>query len=71
MRSPTTLRGLLGHFPCGADPLATNQSASPPPVRSPTSSLLQAILAAKDREGVAVGRAGGCRSPRDIGVGEA
>ena len=46
MLSPTTARGLLGHFLRGADPPATDQCVSPTPVRLPTSSSLQAISAA-------------------------
>ena len=41
--SPTTMRGLLGHFPRGADPPANNQRATTPPVRLPTSLSLRAI----------------------------
>ena len=46
MLSPTTTRGLLGHFPCGADPPANDRRATTPPVRLPKSSSLWAILAA-------------------------
>ena len=41
--SPTTTRGLLGIFPGGADPPATNLSAPTLPVQSPTSSYLRAL----------------------------
>ena len=46
MPSPTTTRGLLGHFPRGADPPAIDRRATTPPVQSLTSSSLRAILAA-------------------------
>ena len=49
MPSPTTERGLLGIFPRGADPPATNQRATTLPVLSPTSLSLRAILAAGAR----------------------
>ena len=43
MPSPKMARGLLGIFPRGADPPATAQRATTPPVQSPTSLYLQAI----------------------------
>ena len=46
MSSPTTARGLLGHFPQVADPPANDQHATTLPVQSPTSSSLRAISAA-------------------------
>ena len=46
MPSPTMAMGLLGNFPGGADPPATDQGATTPPVRSPTSLSLQEILTA-------------------------
>ena len=46
MPSPTTARGLLGHFPQGADPPATDQCATTPPVRLLTSLSLRAISTA-------------------------
>ena len=67
--SLTTARGLLGHFPHGADPPATDQRASPSPVKLPTYLSLRAIPSAKERGGVARGGVGGCRSLRDIGGG--
>ena len=71
MPSPTTVRGLLGHFLRGADPPATNQRASTPPVRSPTYSSLRAISAAGARGRGARGGASSCRSLRDGGGGGA
>ena len=46
MPYPTTARGLLRIFPQGADPPATNQSATTPPIKLPTSLSLRGILAA-------------------------
>ena len=69
MPPPITERGLLGHFPRGADPPAVYQRASPPSVRSPTSSSLREILAASDGGGGARGGAGGRKSPRGGGGG--
>ena len=60
MPSPTTLRGLLGHFLRGADLPTVDQSVSPPPVLK---------LAAGAGVGGVRGGAGGCRSPRDGGGG--
>ena len=65
MLSPTTAKGLLGHFPHGADPPTTYQSASPPPVQLPISFSLRAISAAGDGGKGAQGGASGSRSPRD------
>ena len=48
MPSPTTTRGLLGHFSRDADPPANDRRAPTPPVRSLTSSSLRAISAAGD-----------------------
>ena len=65
MPSPTTARGMLGHFPRGADPPATDQHASLPPVQYPTSLSLRAIsVAGAGGRGVR-GGASGCRIPRD------
>ena len=47
MPSPTTMRGLLGIFPRGADPRATNPRTTTLPVQSPTSSSLRAISVAR------------------------
>ena len=69
MPSPTTVRSLFGHFPRGADPPAVQQRVLPLPVRSPTSSSLQAILVAGAGGGGARGGVGGRRSPRDGGGG--
>ena len=69
MPSPTMVRGLVGHFPCGADPPVVDHHASPPPVKLPRSMSLWAILAAGDG-GIGVrGGAGGCKSPRNGGGG--
>ena len=46
MLSPTTVRGLLGLFPRGAEPPATDQCETTPPVQSMTSLSLWAISAA-------------------------
>ena len=62
MPYPTTVRGLLGHFLCGADPPATNECASTPPVRS--------LLTAGAGERGAQGGASSCRSRRDGGGGK-
>ena len=67
MLPPTKARGLLGIFPCGTDPPTTNQRDITPPVRSPTSSSLRAILAAGTRGRGAQGGVSGRRSPRDSG----
>ena len=68
MPSPTTARGLLGHFPRCADLPAINQRVSPPPVRSPTYLSLRPILAAGAGGGGSGVGSGRRRSPRD-GVG--
>ena len=65
MPPPTTERGLLGHFLRGTDPPTFSQSASPPPLRSPTSLSLRDILAAGAGGGGARGGTGGRKSPRD------
>ena len=67
MLSPTMARGLLGIFLRGMDPPATNQGATTPPVRSPTYSSLQAILADGARGRGARGMASGCKGSRDGG----
>ena len=69
MPSPNMARGLLGHFPRCADPPATDQRASSPPVQSPTSLSLREILEAGARGGGARGGAGGRKSLRDGGGG--
>ena len=67
MPSPTTVRGLLGHSPRGADPPATDLSAPTPPVQSPTSLSLRAILAAGAGGRSARGGASGRKGPREEG----
>ena len=69
--SPTTMRGLLGHFPRGADPSATDRRAKTPPVRSSTSLLLRAISEAGARGRDAWARASGRRATRQVGRGGA
>ena len=56
---------LIGHFPRGVDLPAVIQGASPPPVWSPTSSSLQAVLAAKARGGGMRASMGIHKIPRD------
>ena len=67
MRSPTTERGLLGHFPLGIYPSTTDQRASHLPIRLPTSSSLWAILVAGTGGGGTQSGAGRRRIPRDSG----
>ena len=55
MTSPTTERGLIGHFLRGADPLLFDQRASPPPVQLQKYFSLKAILAVGTRGGVGAG----------------
>ena len=69
MPSRTTAQGLLGHFPWGADPPSNDRRATTPPVRSPTSSSLRAILAARAGGRSAWGGASGRRGPRAVGRG--
>ena len=69
MLSPTTERGLLRHFPRGADPPANDPRATNPPVRSPTSLSLRAISAAGAGGWRAWGGASGRRAPREVGRG--
>ena len=69
MLSPTTSRGLLGHFPRGADLPAANQCVSPLTVRLLTYLSLRAILVARAGGGDARGGASRRRIPRDCGVG--
>ena len=64
MPFPTMARGLLGYFLGSADPPATDQRATTPPVRSRTFLSLHAILAARDRKGMR-GVANVCRSLRN------
>ena len=65
MPSPTTVRGLLGHLPRGADLPAVNKRSSPPPVLLPTYLSLRVISAARVGGGGARGGAGGRKSLRD------
>ena len=67
MPSPTMARGLLRLFLRGADPLATDQRATTPPVRSPTSLSLRAISAAGVGGRGMHGGASGCKGPREEG----
>ena len=67
MPSPTTMQGLLGLFTRGADPPANEPRATIPPVQSPTSLSLQAILAAGAGGRSARGGARGHRVPREVG----
>ena len=69
MPSPTTVRGILGHFVSGVDPLIVFQTISPLPVRALTYLSLRAILAAWDEGKRARVRAGRCSSPREGGKG--
>ena len=62
MPSPTTARDLLGHFPRGADPPTTDQSATTPPARLPTSLSLRVISAAGAEGRGARGGASGARA---------
>ena len=71
MPSSTTTRGLLGHFPRGADPPATDQRAKNPPFRLPTSLSLRAISAAGARGKGAWERASGRRATRKVVRGSA
>ena len=71
MPSLTTRRGLLGHFPRGADPPANDRRATTPPVRSLTSSSLRAISAAGAGGRGAWARASGRRDTREVGRGGA
>ena len=67
MPSPTTASGLLRHFLRGADPSATDQYVTTPPVWLPTYSSLRAILAARDGGRGARGGANGRKGPREEG----
>ena len=69
MPSPTTVRGLLGNFPRGADPTANDPHATTPPVRSPKSLSLREISAAGAGGRSAGGGASGRRSPMEVGRG--
>ena len=68
MPSPTTTRGLLGHFPRGADPPANDRRATTSPVQSPTSSSLRAISAAEAGGRGAWARESGRRATREVGI---
>ena len=63
----TTARGLLGHFPWGADPPANDPRATTPPVQLLTSSSFRAILAAGAGGRSVRGGASGRRGPREVG----
>ena len=67
MPFPITTQGLLGIFPQGADLPANDPHATTPPIRSPTSSSLQAILAAGAGDRRARGGASGRRGPQEEG----
>ena len=69
MPSSTTARGLLGHFPQGADPPAIDPRVTTPPLRSPTSLSLREISAAGAGGRSARGEASGHRGPREVGRG--
>ena len=69
--SPTTTRGLLGHFPRGADPSANDRRATTPPVRSPTSSSLWTISVAGAGGRSAWAGARSCRATREVEGGGA
>ena len=71
MLSPITMRGLLGHFPRGADPPANDRRLTTPPVRSPKYLSLWAILAAGAGDRSAWGGASGRRFTREVGRGGA
>ena len=71
MMSPTTTRGLLEHFPHGADPPANDPHATTPPVRLPTFSSLWAISAAGAGGRSAWGGASGRGATREVGGGGA
>ena len=71
MLSPTTTRGLLGHFPWGADPPTNDRRATTLPVRSPESVSLRAILASRDGGRSAWAGASGRRAMREVGRGGA
>ena len=65
MPSPTTTRGLMGIFPQGADPPATNPRSTTPPVRSPKSLSIRAISAARARERTTTEAGRGHRGHKD------
>ena len=69
--SPTTTRGLLGHFPRGADPPAIDRRAKITPFRYPTSSSLRAISAAGAGGRGAWARASSRRATGEVGRGGA
>ena len=72
MPSPTTMKGLLGQFLSDADLIATNQRASPPPVRFPEYFYLRAILAVGDGgEGAHGAERANAGSQETAGVGVA
>ena len=65
MPSPTMARGLLGLFPQGVDPPATDQRKTTLPVRSPTSLSLQVILVARAGGRGVRGRVSGRKGQRE------
>ena len=67
MPSPTMARSLLGYFSRGTYPPAVGQRVLPLPIRSSTSSSLQAISSAGDREVGARFGAGRFKSLKDSG----
>ena len=71
MPSPTTTRGLLGHFPRGTDPPANDQRATTPPVRLRTSLSLREISAAGAGGRSAWAGASGRRATREAEGGGA
>ena len=69
MPSPTTTRGLLGHFPRGMDPPANDRRVTTPSVRLPTYLSLQAISASRAGGRSARGGASDCTGLREEGRG--
>ena len=61
------MRGLLSHFPRGADQPANDRRATTPPVQSPTSSSLKAISSAGAGVRGAGAGASGRRAKREVG----
>ena len=70
MPSPTTARGLLGLFPRGAYPPATDQRATTPPVRLPTYSSLRSDIGGRGRGKGRVGRGEWSQGPKERWWGE-
>ena len=71
MPSPMTTRGLLGHFPRGADLPTNNRRTTTLSVRLPAYSSLRAILAAEAGVRRAWAEASGRRATREVGRGAA